>query len=142
MRKRSFASLVIVLLFAWIGCAVSAQDRGTITVTVVDAATKPLPGVVVQLFGPETRKGVTDARGVLTFELLPAGTYQVRLERSGLIPLTQSANVQAGNTTRLTVRMSVDIKTQLDRAASRGGQECRRPAIFGRCPVCRTGRRR
>ena len=109
MCNRFFPSLVMVMLLAWLGCAVDAQDRGAVTGTVIDSAGIPMPGVAVQLVGPETRKGTTDARGVFTFDLLRAGSYQLRFERTGFVALTQPTTVQAGNTTRLTVRMSADV---------------------------------
>ena len=90
MRNRFFPSLVMAMLLAWLGCAVNAQDRGVITGTVIDTAGAPMPGVAVQLVGPETRKTTTDARGAFTFDLLRPGTYQLRFERSGFAAATQS----------------------------------------------------
>src|SRR5262245_22430839 len=109
MRNTLLHSLVMTLLFLWLGCAVNAQDRGVISGTVVDSLGSPLPGVTVELVGPEARTAITDGRGAFTFDLLRTGTYQLRFERPGLLPVTQSATVQAGITTRLTVPMSVDM---------------------------------
>jgi Ca-activated chloride channel family protein len=113
MRNRFFPSLVMAMLLAWLGCAVNAQDRGVITGTVIDTAGAPMPGVAVQLVGPETRKTTTDARGAFTFDLLRPGTYQLRFERSGFAAATQSVTVQAANTSQLTVRMAIDAAAKL-----------------------------
>src|SRR5262245_27241983 len=109
MRNTLLHSLVMTLLFLWLGCPLNAQARGVITGTVVDRLGSPLPGVAVELVGPETRKAITDGRGAFTFDLLRSGAYQLRFERPGLLPVTQSATVQAGVTTKLTVPMSIDM---------------------------------
>jgi len=100
-------------LCLWLGCAVTAQSRGVIRGTVVDSLGSPLPGVTVQLVGPETRKATTDVRGTFSFDLLPSGTYQLRFERPGLLTMTQSATVQAGGAAALTIRMSIDTTAKV-----------------------------
>jgi Ca-activated chloride channel family protein len=109
MRNRFLSSLMLVLLLVWLGCAVDAQDRAVVTGTVVDSAGSPLPGITVRLVGPESRQTTTDGRGVFTFDLLKAGSYQLHFERTGLLPQTLTATVQAGQTTRVNVRMSLDV---------------------------------
>src|SRR4029450_2946332 len=123
MRNTLLHSLVMTVLFLWLGCAVNAQDRGIVTGTVVDSLGSPLPGVTVQLVGPETRKAITDGRGTFTFDLLRTGTYQLRFEHPGLLPVTQSATVQAGITTTLTVRMSIDGTAKVPQSQSRDLRE-------------------
>jgi Ca-activated chloride channel family protein len=119
MLNTLLRSLVMTVLVLWLGCAVNAQDRGVVTGTVVDSLGSPLPGVTVQLVGPETRRATTDARGMFTFDLLRAGSYQLRFERPGLLPVTQSVTVQAGNTTKLSIRMSVDANVKLPESRPR-----------------------
>src|SRR5262245_50130947 len=119
MRNTLLHSLLMTVLFLWLGCAVNAQDRGAIRGTVVDSLGTPLPGVAVELVGPETRRATTDGRGTFAFDLLRAGTYELRFERLGLLPMTQAATVQAGDTTALTVRMSIDATAKLPSAAPR-----------------------
>ena len=54
MRDTLLRSLVMAVVLVWLGCAVNAQDRGVVTGIVVDRLSKPLPGVTVQLVGPES----------------------------------------------------------------------------------------
>ena len=107
MRDTLLRSLVMAVVLVWLGCAVNAQDRGVVTGVVVDRLGSPLPGVTVQLVGPETRRATTDINGSFTFDLLRTGSYQLRFERPGMLPVTQSATVQAGNITKLSIRMAV-----------------------------------
>src|SRR4029450_9075241 len=119
MRNTLLHSLVMTVLFLWLGCAVNAQDRGIVTGTVVDSLGSPLPGVTVQLVGPETRKATTDGRGTFSFDLLRAGTYQLRFERPGLLPMTQSATVRAGNTPVVTARLLIVATAKLPQSQPR-----------------------
>jgi len=107
MRDTLLRSLVMAVVLVWLGCAVNAQDRGVVTGVVVDRFGSPLPGVTVQLVGPETRRATTDINGSFTFDLLRTGSYLLRFERPGMLPVTQSATVQAGNITKLSIRMAV-----------------------------------
>ena len=89
MRDTLLRSLVMAVVLVWLGCAVNAQDRGVVTGVVVDSLGSPLPGVTVQLVGPETRRATTDINGSFTFDLLRTGSYQLRFERPGMLPVTQ-----------------------------------------------------
>jgi Ca-activated chloride channel family protein len=107
MRTRWFASLALVLVVVWLGCAVSAQDRGAISGTVLDPSGKPLQGITVQLTGPETRKSITDAQGAFVFRALLPGRYQLRFEGAGFAALVQTATVGAGASARVDVRLQL-----------------------------------
>ena len=132
MRDTLLRSLVMAVVLVWLGCAVNAQDRGVVTGIVVDSLGSPLPGVTVQIVGPETRRATTDARGVFTFDLLRTGSYQLRFERPGLLPVTQSAVVQAGNTIKLSIRMSIDAKGKvLEEARPRDARQDAASRVVG-----------
>ena len=105
MRTRLFVAAAALSLLSISGLI--AQNRGTITGTVVDDQGTPLPGVAVELTGPDTRKTVSDARGRFSFGLLAPGAYQIRFRLAGFNDVVQAATVQAGATARLTARMAV-----------------------------------
>ena len=105
MRTRLFVAAAALSLLSVSGLI--AQNRGTITGTVVDDQGTPLPGVAVELTGPDTRKTVSDARGRFSFGLLAPGAYQIRFRLAGFNDVVQAATVQAGATARLTARMAV-----------------------------------
>jgi Ca-activated chloride channel family protein len=84
-----------------------AQNRGTLTGIVTDVQGTALPGVTVELTGPDTTRTVTsDARGRFSFGLLAPGVYQVRFKLAGFNDVVQTATVQGGGTLRLTARMA------------------------------------
>jgi Ca-activated chloride channel family protein len=88
----------------------------------------------VQLVGPETRRATTDINGSFTFDLVRTGSYQLHCERPGMLPVTQSATVQAGNITKLSIRMAV--------APSVNQREASPPPPVARQDAARTGRGR
>ena len=66
-----------------------------------------LRGAEVQLAGPVTRRGRTDAAGHFEFAQLPAGAYTMQLRLIGFAPLRRAIDVSAGDATvRLTLRSS------------------------------------
>jgi Ca-activated chloride channel family protein len=106
MRTRLFlaaAALVVVSVMGLI-----AQARGTIAGTVVDPSGTPLPGVTVDLTGPESRQVLSDSRGRFTFGSLVPGVYQVRFTLAGFRVVVQTATVRQGVTARLTAHLQVD----------------------------------
>lgn len=93
--------LAIVAVVAW------AQPHGAIEGKVVDAVTgAPLRKayVLVSRFGPgQPRALTTDANGFFLVDELEAGSYQLRVERSGYLggfSMQVRADVKAGETTR------------------------------------------
>ena len=130
MRTRLFVAAAALSLLSISGLI--AQNRGTITGTVVDDQGTPLPGVAVELTGPDTRKTVSDARGRFSFGLLAPGAYQVRFRLAGFNDVVQAATVQGGATARLTARMavaslqeSVTVTGQTPRVDQRASKDAR-----------------
>ncbi len=84
-----------------------APQTGNLSVTVLDASNNnPIPGALVGVAGPQSTTGVTDAQGRATFSGLPAGSYTVNASASGYQAASSSANVQAGQTAQVTLRLN------------------------------------
>jgi TonB-linked SusC/RagA family outer membrane protein len=84
--------------------ALAAQESGRITGTVTGDRGEPLTAVQVAI--PNTRFGATtSADGRFTIAGLTPGTYQVRAQRLGYTPLTQTAVVTAGEATTVTFQL-------------------------------------
>jgi Tfp pilus assembly protein PilV len=65
--------------------------HGTLTISAVNAAQQPLPGVGISGTGPGTFSGTTDASGCANFADLPAGNYTLTPSAPGLIDKTGKA---------------------------------------------------
>lgn len=74
----------------------AAPASATIEVRLVDRTGTPLEGGRVAAEGPTGREGMSDARGVITFRTLAAGTYRLRAEATGFITLEKEVTVRAG----------------------------------------------
>jgi len=110
--------LPLLLLLAAI--AGFAQDRGTITGTVTDASSAPVPGASITLKSPATglsQTAATGADGSYNFVYLPVGSYSVTVEKEGF-KKGEAANVQVlvNTTTRVdqqlqlgTMRETVEV---------------------------------
>src|SRR5437870_5181326 len=103
--RRFVAGAAVALAFA--SPAAAQVFTGRIDVTVEDAAGKRLPGVAVDVSGPDTQIQTTDANGQAHFVSLGAGSYTVRLTRAGFSPNTsRSVLVESGSSTALDARMN------------------------------------
>jgi hypothetical protein len=94
-----------------LGVAPSAWAQvftGRIDVTTRDQSGAVLPGVTVELTGPQNQSAATDAQGEAHFLNLPAGTYQVKATLSGFADfLNRGVPVTAGGAVPLRVTMAV-----------------------------------
>ncbi|HEX5483457.1 MAG TPA: carboxypeptidase-like regulatory domain-containing protein, partial [Terriglobia bacterium] len=85
VRPRSV--LLLAALIFTIGVSAWAQvSRGTITGIVTDPSGAVVPGVAVTIANTATgvkNNAVTNASGIYTVPLLPAGTYNVIAEKTG-----------------------------------------------------------
>ncbi len=86
-----------------------AQETGTITGTVVDAATaQPVTGARIQL--PALgRVVVSQDGGRFVIDGVPAGTHQIQVEMLGHETLSQSVTVTAGDAVFVELRMEPDV---------------------------------
>jgi carboxypeptidase family protein/TonB-dependent receptor-like protein len=107
------AAIVFVAVFA----APSAAQVGTgrIDVTVADTTGAVLPGVAVDISGPESHTATTDTLGEAHFLNLQPGVYTVGAKLAGFSDyLNKSVPVQTGASVPLRVSMSVaGVATQV-----------------------------
>src|SRR3954454_21627603 len=93
----------------WTAGEASAQVfTGRIDVVAQDGTGAVLPGVTVDVSGPQNQSAVTDARGEAHFLNLPPGSYEVKASLSGFADfLNRSLAVAAGSAVPLRVTMGV-----------------------------------
>ena len=86
---------------------------GRIDVTTQDSTGAVLPGVTVDISGPQNQSAVTDAQGQVHFLNLPAGTYQVKASLQGFADyLNRTLPVGAGSVVPLRVTLGVQGVTE------------------------------
>ena len=86
---------------------------GRIDVTTQDQSGAVLPGVTIDLSGPQSQSATTDAQGQAHFLNLPAGTYQVKAALPGFADyLNRSVPVTAGGVVPLRVTMGIGGVTE------------------------------
>src|SRR5438093_1212862 len=99
---------VCLLALALAAPARAQVFTGRIDVTVEDPTGARLPGVVVELSGPEVQTQVADAAGQAHFLSLPVGVYTVKVSLTGFAPETNShVEVVSGASTALDVKLKV-----------------------------------
>ena len=89
------AKVVALVAAILVPTALSAQGTGRITGTVTGDGAQPLPDVQISLVGTSFGT-VTDERGRYNLVNLPAGTFQLRAQRIGYRPISQSVTITAG----------------------------------------------
>ncbi|MGD1147557.1 MAG: TonB-dependent receptor [Thermoanaerobaculaceae bacterium] len=104
-----FAACVAGLLLA--GPALAQVNNATVELQVSDSGKLPLPGVTAKLANSATglvRTLPTDAAGIARFAALPPGTYTVRLELEGFVPVSEeNLELRVGQALRITAVMQV-----------------------------------
>ncbi|MDE3154568.1 MAG: TonB-dependent receptor [Acidobacteriota bacterium] len=118
LRTGRFSILAAALLFA-VGLAIPAHAQtyqGRIDITVTDSTGAVLPGVTVDITGPEQHEAVTDAQGQVHFLNLSVGTYTVKAALQGFETYTNTAVVvTAASPVVLPVQMGVaGVKTAVE----------------------------
>ena len=87
------------------------QIQGKLTSKGTD---KPLAGAkVTATAAGVTHTALTDANGAFVLAELPAGSYEIRVEASGFLPLTSTEQVDPGTETRAALRLARDESTAL-----------------------------
>ena len=96
VRKLLEMCVIVVAMAIWIASAASAQEVGSISGRVTDAASNsPIPSVQVQVVG--TTRGATTAEdGRFRIPNVRTGVYQVRVLRIGYQASTQSITLGSG----------------------------------------------
>ena len=105
MRTRIWASIVVV---AFVVPLLAAQvDFGAINGVVTDSSGAVLPGVTIELTGPERRTVLTGGRGEFSVVRLRPGEYDVLITLAGFSTVRTKVVLAAGRTERLTIQMRV-----------------------------------
>lgn len=98
MTKARSLLLILFVGVAVMPAALAAQDRGTVTGRVVDAATqRPLPAVQVSIAGTQIGT-LTNQDGRYVITGVPVGEREVRVTRIGYAQATQAVTVMPGET--------------------------------------------
>jgi TonB-linked SusC/RagA family outer membrane protein len=102
-----------------------AQAPGRVAGTVTITGGQPLAGANLIVVGTEVR-GSTGPDGRFSLANVPAGARQVRAQRIGYAPVTQTVNVTAGETVTITLTMAAQA-VQLEGVVTVGyGTQSRR----------------
>ena len=95
------------------GSASAQVFTGRIDVTVTDTTGAVLPGVTVEVSGPQTQNAVSDAQGQAHLLNLASGTYQVKASLQGFADyLNRSIPVSAGSAIPLRITLGVQGVTE------------------------------
>lgn len=93
------------------GDADVTADTGAITGIIVDTAIVPVAGLDVVLTGLGTAT-TTDEEGLFVFEGLDPGAYFLEATGDGYLPTQFSADVRAGEVTKVKAQIAIDPKPQ------------------------------
>ena len=105
MRMRIWAFIVVV---AFVVPLLAAQvDFGAINGVVTDSTGAVLPGVTIELTGPEKRTVLTGDRGEFSVVRLRPGESGVLITLAGFSTVRTKVVLAAGRTERLTIQMRV-----------------------------------
>ncbi|HDP95523.1 MAG TPA: DUF3520 domain-containing protein [Candidatus Aminicenantes bacterium] len=120
MKHRAWTiGFLVVGLLGWLTAA--APSTGVLTGTVVDANGRALPGAKISAISPALNQPlstVSDAGGEWRLENVTPGVYRLTVERAGFISVVKrDLKVTAGKTLRVDVRLSPDIKLEVEETA-------------------------
>jgi iron complex outermembrane recepter protein len=118
---------------AWMACAililagieaavVRAQKPAALAGSVLDATGLPLPGAEVTLRGSREWIMETDAAGRFDVQNLPEGEYELTSTRRGFVSSHQVIRLAAGQTTTVTVMLTVLMLEQTVVTAEKAGE--------------------
>src|SRR5437763_3599106 len=106
--RRAAAAAVCLALVALASPARAQVATGRIDLAIEDASGGRLPGVSVQVTGPDEQTQISDAEGQAHFLNLPVGIYAVKLTLTGFTPYASTnVEVTSNASTAVAVRMAV-----------------------------------
>ncbi len=132
MRKRLVqAAMVALCLMTFVGVASAQVFTGRIDITAKDGTGAVLPGVTIELTGPQATSSVTDERGEAHFLNLPPGRYTVTGTLSGFNPYkNDDVPVGAGSVVPLSLTLTVGgVATSVEVKAETPVLEVKKTAI-------------
>ena len=113
-RWRARAGWVLLALACAAPVGAAQVFTGRIDVTVLDSTGGVLPGVTVEVTGPQNQRAVTDTQGQVHLLNLPAGTYQIKASLQGFADyLNRSVPVGAGSVVPLRVTALISMPAKL-----------------------------
>lgn len=122
MRFRMAKTMVlcVALLVAYAIPSSAQVFTGRIDATVTDSTGAVLPGVTVDVSGPQKSTGVTDAKGEAHFLNLAPGTYTVSTKLQGFNDyLNKNVQVVTGASAALAIKLGVaGVSTQVEVTAA------------------------
>src|SRR5499427_8703980 len=101
MKRIVFFVTAICILHGLSTAFAQGVQTGTIRGVVKDAQNLPVPGVTVTATSPAlqgARTATTDAQGLYTLTLLPAGTYAIKFDIQGFQSIARSVALSLGLT--------------------------------------------
>src|SRR3954471_7149915 len=107
--KRLFGIVALLVAFSAAAFAQGVQT-GTIRGTVKDQQGLALPGATITATSPTLqgeRTVVTDTDGSFLFRAIPPGTYQLKVEMSGMTSVQKTADVPLGGVSQIDITMSL-----------------------------------
>jgi len=110
-RFPRFAVVLLSLCLATVAMFGQSLTTGNISGTLFDPSHAVVPGATVVLKGLETGSSATSTTsntGAYSFNLLKPGHYQISVKQSGFSELTETAEVQVGQSTTADLNLSVN----------------------------------
>ena len=112
---RAAAVAVVLSCLAVTGVSAQGVQTGILRGVVMDAQQLPVPGVTVTVTSPALqgqRTTSTSMEGTYVFSLLPAGTYDVRVELSGFRTTTKKTTVPLGSAAEQNFELQAATKSE------------------------------
>jgi hypothetical protein len=105
--RRKLTAFIFLLAFATPAFA-QTLFQGRVDITVVDAQSRAIPGVLIEIDGAATRSQVSDEKGEAHFLNLAPGRYRITAALTGFRSfLAENIEVAAGTSVPLNIAMSV-----------------------------------
>src|SRR5437764_9447677 len=117
MMSSRIARLMVLCAAVWAAGAtpsIAQVSTGRIDASILDSTGAVLPGVTIEIAGPQNRSTVSDALGEAHFLNLEPGTYTVSAKLSGFSDyLNKNIAVATGASVPLNISMAVaGVSTQ------------------------------
>src|SRR4030095_9595773 len=107
---KNLFGIVALLLVCSATSSAQGVQTGTIRGTVKDQQGLALPGATITATSPALQGGrtvVTDTDGTYLFRAIPPGTYNLKVEMSGLAAVQKTADVPLGGVAQIDITMSL-----------------------------------
>jgi hypothetical protein len=113
-RTRGILTVLFAVLLIALPAGADGPQTGTIDGKVVDAQGQPLPGVTVNLSGPQvSRTTVTDDEGSYRFALLQTGRYTIGATLEGLGSTERTIMLESGARAEVDLTLAAQTSEQI-----------------------------